>query len=81
MSDSSSATLQTLAGALVGGLGGYLDSQGVQPITATQPLPQTAYGVAGVGQIAPTVSASVSGYLPLILVGALVLGAIFLLKK
>lgn len=75
MDDSSNAsTFQSLAGALAGGLAGYLDAQNSQPITVTAPAPQTAYGYAGVNQGTPTsASAMPSWLIPVALIGVVLL--------
>ena len=79
-STDSGSTFQTLAGVLAGGLAGYVDSQNQQPFYATQPTPQTQYGVQGTGQT--TGSGSIAGLSPTVLVIAVVaVAAIFLLKK
>ncbi|MGH9483757.1 MAG: hypothetical protein ACRD1F_01765 [Terriglobales bacterium] len=78
-----SSTLQSLAGALTGGLMGYVDSQNGQPITATLPGYQTAYGYAGVGQPTPlaSASASIAGISPTVLVIGVVLVAAFMFMR
>lgn len=72
--------LQTLAGALTGGLSAYYDAQNTQPVYVAQPTPQTAYGVAGVGQ--PSVAGGVGGLSPtmLLILGAVVVAVLFLKK-
>lgn len=76
------STLQNLASALTGGIAGYIDSQQGQPITATVPLPQTAYGYAGVAQPTPTATASVSGISPTVLmIGAVAVVALLMLRR
>ena len=78
-----SSTFQNLAGALTGGLLGYIDAQNGQPITATIPSPQTAYGYAGVAQPTPTATAaaSISGVSPVVLIGAALVVAFLLLRR
>lgn len=78
MDDSNSSTWQTLAGALAGGLQGYVDSQG-GGFAVTQPTPQTAYGYAGYQQ--PTAAGSnglPSWVIPVALVAVV---AVLLFKK
>jgi len=80
----SGSNWQTLASVLAGGLAGYVDAQNNQPVTAVQPLPQTAYGYQGTAQPTPTSglgSMFAGGSAPLLLLGALALVAIFALKK
>jgi len=72
---------QTLASVLAGGLGGYVDAQNQQPVYVQTPAPQTQYGYAGVGQSTPTTS-SLGGLSPtVLLVGVIVIAAVFMLKK
>lgn len=72
---------QTLASVLAGGLGGYVDAQNNQPVYVQTPAPQTAFGYAGVGQTTPTTS-SLGGLSPtVLLVGVIVVAAVFMLKK
>jgi hypothetical protein len=80
-SSGSSSTFQTLAGVLAGGLAGYVDSQNQQPFYASQPAPQTQYGLQGTGQTVG-VQGSVAGISPTVLViGVVVVVAILFLKK
>jgi hypothetical protein len=69
---------QTLASVLAGGLGGYVDAQNNQPVYVQTPAPQTAYGYAGQGQVTPTTS-SLSP--TVLLVGVILVAAVFMLKK
>jgi hypothetical protein len=74
---------QTLASVLAGGLAGYVDAQNNQPVTAVQPLPQTAYGYQGTAQATPTSAAFGlgGGHSTLLLLGVVAVVAIIALKN
>lgn len=74
------STWQTLASVFAGGLGGYVDAQNHQPVYVATPAPQTQYGYAGIAQSTPT--NSLGGLSPtVLLVGVIVVAAVFMLKK
>lgn len=75
------STFQTLASVLAGGLAGYVDSQNQQPFYATQPTPQTQYGVQGTAQTTGLASLTSGGNSTLLIVGVVVVVAVLLLKK
>lgn len=76
-----SSTFQTLAGVLAGGLAGYVDSQNQQPFYATQPAPQTQFGLQGSGQTTGTGLLGGGSNSTLLIIGVVVVAAVFFLKK
>lgn len=73
----------TLADIFSGALGGYIDSQNNQPITATALTPSTAYGYAGYAQATPAtpITSALGSNPTLIIIGVAVVAAVLLLRK
>lgn len=75
----------TLADIFAGALGGYVDSQNNQPISAIALTPQTAYGYAGYAQATPgtvpTTASALGSNSTLVILGVAVLAAVLLLRK
>ena len=81
----STSTADSLAAIFAGALGGYVDSQNNQPISAIAPAPQTQYGYAGYPQAAPGsgggLTSSLGSSSTLLIVGVVIVAAVLLLKR
>ncbi|MGH7122413.1 MAG: hypothetical protein ACREFP_26065 [Acetobacteraceae bacterium] len=78
---STGSTASELGSILAGASLGYIDSQNNQPVTITEPVPGTAYGLAGTGQVTASTS-TIAGLSPtMLLLGLGLVVAVVLLRR
>ena len=82
-SSGGSSTANTLADVFAGALTGYVDAQNQQPVYVTQPVPNTAYGFSGAGQITPgnSLAANIQGRSTFVMLGIIAVVALLILRR